>query len=395
MGDEQRENGSVPHVIPHVLREDAAGASGWADAAVIVPWTIYQQYGDKRVLAENYGVMQRWVAFMHEQAGADLIWSGNKHFGAWLAMDRADLMGRRGLTETELIATAFYAYSTSLLAKVARVLKREEDAHAYEQLAEAVREAFCAEFVTANGRIGSNTQTAYVLSLMFDLLPEEQRPEAARRLVANIRERDNHLATGFLGTPYVCHVLTRFGYLDVAYDLLLQESCPSWLYPVRQRATTIWERWDGSKPDGTFQNPQMNAFNHYAYGAIGDWLYSVVAGLEVDEAKPGYKHVLIQPRPGGGLTYAKASLETGYGRLVSSWQLSHDAFNLSVTIPANTAATIILPVPGIDDIYEGERPLTKAEGSHSNYLCLQSAVSCGIGPPSAIRHKNMYASYLM
>jgi alpha-L-rhamnosidase len=361
LADEQRQDGAVPNVIPNVLGEEKAGATGWADAAVIVPWTLYQCYGDKRVLAENYNTMQRWVAYMYERAGADFIWSGDTHYGDWLATDRDDL-DRYGLTDTDLIATAFFAYSTTLLAKIARVLDREEDAQAYDRVAAAIRQAFCNEFVTRNGRIGTNTQTAYVLPLMFDLLPEEQRPEAARRLVANIRDRDNHLSTGFLGTPYLCHVLTRFGYLDVAYDLLRQETCPSWLYPITRGATTIWERWDGIKPDGSFQNAKMNSFNHYAYGAIGHWLYSVVAGIEIDEQKPGYKHVLIHPRPGGELTYAEAWVETGYGRLSSRWQLADDTFTLRLTIPANTTATVTLPASDVDAVFESERPLAEAEG---------------------------------
>ena len=196
---------------------------------------------------------------------------------------------------------------------------------------------------------------------MFDLLPEAQRPEAARRLVANIRERDTHLATGFLGTPYLCHVLTRFGYLDVAYDLLLQERCPSWLYPVAQGATTIWERWDGLRPDGTFQNPAMNSFNHCAYGAIGHWLYSAVAGIQIDGAKPGYKHTLIQPQLGGNLDFAKAELVTGYGRLASHWQLNEETLTLDVTIPPNTTATIVLPMTDSAAVLEGERPLEDVE----------------------------------
>jgi alpha-L-rhamnosidase len=365
LADDQRADGAVPHVIPHMLQENSAGATGWADAAVIVPWTLYQCFGDKRVLAENYPTMQRWVAFMHERAGADHIWSGDKHFGDWLATDNDEYLGRVGLTDTDLIATAYFAYSTGLLAKIARILRRDEEAEVYEQLATAVRQAFCEEYVTANGRIGTNTQTAYVLPLMFDLLPEALRPEAAQRLVANIRKRGNRLSTGFLGTPYLCHVLARFGYLDVAYDLLLQEDCPSWLYPVTKGATTIWERWDGVKADGSFQNAGMNSFNHYAYGAIGEWLYSTVAGLEIDETRPGYKHALIRPRPGGGLTYANASLATGYGRLASHWQLTDKAFTLHVNIPVNTSATVILPVPDVSDVLEGERPLATGNGIKS------------------------------
>ena len=359
--DDQREDGAVPFVVPHVLPDHAYGAAGWADAVIIVPWTVYLSYGNIRILAENYPAMQRWLAYVYTQAGDDFIWSGDFHFGDWLARDRDDLGTPFGLTETDLIATAYYAYSAALLANIARVLNRNEDADLYEAIAAQVRTAFCDEFVTKNGRISGNTQTAYVLTLMFDLLPEAQRPEAARRLVANIRERDTHLATGFLGTPYLCHVLTRFGYLDVAYDLLLQERCPSWLYPVAQGATTIWERWDGLRLDGTFQNPAMNSFNHCAYGAIGHWLYSAVAGIQIDGAKPGYKHTLIQPQLGGNLDFAKAELVTGYGRLASHWQLNEETLTLDVTIPPNTTATIVLPMTDSAAVLEGERPLEDVE----------------------------------
>ena len=168
--------------------------------------------------------------------------------------------------------------------------------------------------------MGEGTQTAYALALQFDLLPEEMRAAAAKRLAEDVRTR-KHLTTGFLGTPYLCHVLSRYGYLDEAYLLLNREDYPSWLYPVKQGATTIWERWDGQKPDGSFQTTEMNSFNHYAYGAIGDWMYRVMAGIEIDEAAPGYKHVLIQPRPGGGFTSVKASHETPYGKVASAWTL--------------------------------------------------------------------------
>ncbi|MCB0008699.1 MAG: hypothetical protein KDE04_19675 [Anaerolineales bacterium] len=360
--DEQREDGAVPFVVPQVLPDQAFGAAGWSDAVIIVPWTVYQSYGNLRILAENYPAMQLWLAYVYERAGENFIWSGDFQFGDWLARDRDDLGTPFGLTDPDLVATAFYAHSATLLAKIARVLKRPEDAEAYEGIAARVRAAFCAEFVTATGRISSNTQTAYVLALMFDLLPEAQRPEAARRLAANIRERDTHLATGFLGTPYLCQVLSRFGYLDLAYELLLQESCPSWLYPVTQGATTVWERWDGLKPDGTFQDPAMNSFNHYAYGAIGHWLYSAVAGLQIDGAAPGYKHVLIQPQVGGDLAYARAELLTGYGRLACHWQLAGETFTLDVTIPPNTAATISLPLADTAIIQEGGQPLEAVEG---------------------------------
>jgi len=297
--------------------------------------------------------MQAWVAYMKAQAGDDLVWSSGFHFGDWLAYSTTNPAYPGATTGTDVIATAFFAHSTSLLAKTARVLGRESDRLAYEALASDIRAAFQKEFVTATGRVAENTQTAYALSLNFDLLAQTQRPEAARRLAADVRERENHLTTGFLGTPYLNDVLTRFGHLDVAYDLLLQESYPSWLYPVTQGATTIWERWDGQKPDGSFQSPTMNSFNHYAYGAVGDWMYRVVAGIDTSSAAPGYKHVVIHPRPGGGLTHAKASLETMYGTVASSWETDDNRFELTVSIPPNTDATVRLPDGRVESIGSG------------------------------------------
>jgi alpha-L-rhamnosidase len=241
-------------------------------------------------------------------------------------------------------------------------LGKTSDAERYADLADKVKAAFNNEFVTPSGRIGPNTQTAYVLALHFDLLPEPTRPVAVERLVEEIRRDQHHLTTGFVGTPYLCHVLSRYGHLDEAYALLNQESCPSWLYPVKQGATTIWERWDGIKADGSFQDAEMNSFNHYAYGAIGDWLYQVVAGIEVDPATPGYKRILIQPQPGGGLTYANASLDSMYGRIESRWTLGDDNFQLAVTIPANTEGVVRLPAQSVDDITEQGQVLDHVEG---------------------------------
>ena len=175
------------------------------------------------------------------------------------------------------------------------------------------------------------------------MLPEALRHEAAEKLADNVKSYDNHLTTGFLGTPYLCHVLSRYGYTDVAYTLLMQETYPSWLYPVKMGATTIWERWDGIKPDSTFQTPGMNSFNHYAYGAIGDWMYRVVAGLDTDEEQPGYKKIIIRPHPGGKLTNAAATLNTYYGKLHSGWKLENDKLTLEVEVPANTTATVYIP----------------------------------------------------
>ncbi|MBL7199077.1 MAG: glycoside hydrolase family 78 protein [Anaerolineae bacterium] len=362
---DQAENGAVGHVIPNVMRRrrgQAGGSAAWGDASTICPWTIYLCYGDMRILAEQYDSMRAWVEYIAAEAGEDRLWSSGFHFGDWLAYatTRSDYPG--ATTDKDLIATAFFAYSTALVGQTAQVLGKTQDAAHYAALLAEIVEAFRREFVTETGRMASNTQTAYTLALWFDLLPEALRPEAARRLAEDVKSFQNHLTTGFVGTPYLCHTLSSNGYLDVAYDLLNQESYPSWLYPVTQGATTIWERWDGIKPDGSFQDAGMNSFNHYAYGAIGSWLYQVVAGLEIDPQAPGYKHALIQPQPGGGLSSAAATLETIYGPLGSAWELDEDEFSLQVTVPANTWATVRLPDASLAQVTESGQPLTGGEG---------------------------------
>jgi alpha-L-rhamnosidase len=351
-------------VIPDVLGspdKPAGGSAGWADVAVIIPWNMYLLYGDTQLLGEQYPSMKAWVDYAHGRAGDDDIWDGDFHFGDWLAFatTRSDYPG--ATTSKDLIATAFLAHSADLLARAARVLGKPDDAAQYEALVERVKKAFNREYVTATGRVGEATQTAYVLALEFNLLPDEVRPVAAARLAKEIRDR-GHLTTGFLGTPYLCHVLTRFGYLDEAYLLLNRQEYPSWLYPVTQGATTIWERWDGQKPDGSFQDVGMNSFNHYAYGAVGDWMYRVMAGLDVDPAAPGYKHVLIQPRPGGGFTSVKASHESLYGQVASAWTLDGSTFSLTVDVPANTHATIRLPGAKVASVTLDGKPLAIGNG---------------------------------
>jgi len=367
---DQIESGSVPWVIPDVLSSKdrpAGGAAGWADVAVIIPWTMYLTYGDKRVLDVQYNSMNKWIEYMRKRAGDDYIWDGDYHFGDWLAFatTRPDYPG--ATTGKDLIATAFYAHSTDLMQRIAHVLGKEDDAARYHELFGKIRTAFQREFVTETGRVGEGTQTAYVLALDFDLLPDQLRPVAAKRLAQDVRER-KHLTTGFLGTPYLCHVLSRFGYLDEAYLLLNREDYPSWLYPVKQGATTIWERWDGQKPDGTFQDKGMNSFNHYAYGAVGDWMYEVVAGIDLDPAAPGYKHILIQPQPGGSLTRARASHASMYGRVESGWEIKDQQFVLTIEIPANTRATVRLPKATLNQVSESGKPFTAGNARQDGNL---------------------------
>ena len=365
---DQFENGSVPHVVPNVLPKfegrDPGGAAGWADVATIIPWNMYLAYGDTRVLETQYESMSRWVGYQKARAGDDYIWDGDFHFGDWLAFASAGMAANDypgATTGKDFIATAYFARSTDLLRRAALVLGKKEDAARYADQLAKIKAAFRREFVTDAGRVGEGTQTAYALALQFDLLPEELRAAAARRLAEDVRAR-KHLTTGFLGTPPLCHVLSRYGYLDEAYLLLNREDYPSWLYPVKQGATTIWERWDGQKPDGSFQTTEMNSFNHYAYGAIGDWMYRVMAGIDVDEATPGYKHVLIQPRPGGGFTSVKASHETPYGKVASAWTIAGGRFELAVEVPPNTKATVRLPKAQLSSVTEGGTPLGDGNG---------------------------------
>lgn len=340
---DQQPDGSVPFVIPNVLGKGTS--AGWADVATIIPWNMYLAYGDKRILEKQYPSMKAWVDYIRSQTHDDL-WNSGFHFGDWLFYrPSSDEDGRSVGTDKFLIAQCFYAHSTQLLIDAARVLGKTADVDQYSALLQRIKTAFLGEYVTPNGRLISGTQTAYVLALQFDMLPENLRAPAAERLVRNIADYKYHLTTGFLGTPYLCHVLSRYGYTPVAYRLLLQDTYPSWLYPVKMGATTIWERWDGIRPDSTFEDAGMNSFNHYAYGAIGDWMYRVVAGIDTYEDGPGYHHILIAPHPGGGLASASADLQTGYGLVSSHWSQSGGNLTMDVVIPANTTATIRIPAP--------------------------------------------------
>jgi alpha-L-rhamnosidase len=344
---DQKPGGEVPDVIPDVLnRQDAKTAvpsAGWGDVAVIVPWTVFQVYGDKQLLENQYPSMKSWVEYIRGKSGDSFIWKGGSKYGDWLFYHPPvnNHTEPDGFTEHDFISTAFYAYSTNLLAKAAKELGKTEDERIYTDLFNKIMLVFNREWVTPAGRVGTNSQTSYVLALMFDLLPEELRANAAKFLAGDIKSRRNHLSTGFLGTPYLCHVLSRFGYTDVAYDLLLQETYPSWLYPVKMGATTIWERWDGQKTDSTFQDKGMNSFNHYAYGAIGDWIYRNSAGI--DNNRPGYKEILIHPAFSKRLDFSKADFESPYGTISSGWERNGKKVTGKIIIPVNTTATIVLP----------------------------------------------------
>ena len=362
---DQEDDGAVPYVIPNVLshktRTGAAASAGWADVATVLPWTLYLSYGERRILEEQYPSMKAWVEYIRRQAGDQFIWKGGHSFGDWLAYSTTDADYPGATTDKDLIQTAYFARSTDLLRSTAEVLGKKEDADFYAGLLDHIRSAFQTEFVTPNGRLSSNTQTAYSLALAFDLLPESQRKEAAERLAADVRAF-KHITTGFLGTPLICQVLSDYGYFDEAYMLLNRTEYPSWLYPITRDATTIWERWDGIKPDGSFQDKSMNSFNHYAYGAIGEWMYRVIAGIVIDPKQPGYKHILIQPHPGGGLSLTKASVQSMYGKVASSWELKEGKMTLRVQVPANATASVRLPKAKLEQVTESGKPLQLSLG---------------------------------
>ncbi len=339
---DQLENGSVPYLIPDIHYKN--GSTGWGDASVIVPWVLYQKYGDTAILKQQYESMKAWVAFLTDLAGDNLLIQDGHHFGDWMYfVHPLRNEPKPGHTDLDLIATAYFAHSSHLLSKVSAVLGYEEDRRRYANQLERIKAAFQREFRTASGRLSPNSQTAYVLALAFDLIGEAYESKATQYLVKNIEERDYHLSTGFLGTPLLCNVLSEHGYTDVAYRLLLQESFPSWLYMVKLGATTMWERWDGIKPDGSFQLPYANSFNHFAKGAIGDWMYSTIGGIRHDEQNPGYKHIILKPEPGKGLDYARAVLESPYGEVSCFWAIRNQQLFVEVNIPPNTTATLFLP----------------------------------------------------
>ncbi|MEO6733831.1 MAG: family 78 glycoside hydrolase catalytic domain [Ferruginibacter sp.] len=359
---DQLPSGKVPDVIPNVLNYPNGGATGWSDVATVVPWNMYLAYGDKRLLEEQYPSMKGWVTFMTDSS-KNYLWNKGFHYGDWLSyMKDNDLFGQSAITDKYLIAQCFYAHSTQLLIKTAKVLGKTEDIAKYQELLNHIKEAFVKEYVTSSGRLVSNTQTAYVLTLNFDMLPEELRGQAVDRLVENIRSYNNHITTGFLGTPYICHVLSRFGKTDVAYNLLLQETFPSWLYPVNMGATTIWERWNGIRPDSTFEPASMNSFNHYAYGAIGDWMYRQMVGLDTEEDGVGYKKINIQPHIGGGFTHAAVTYQTPYGKLSSGWKIENGRLIVDAEIPANTTVTIYIPATNADVVLEGGKKVSSIKG---------------------------------
>lgn len=357
---EQQKAGYVPVVIPNVLWGSGIWnitTTGWGDAATIMPFMLYLYYGDVSALEAQYDSMKDWVEYMRAQdtLGVDRYYGF--HLGDWLAQDTKDPDNLYGLTPTDLIATAYYAYSAELVAKAAAILGKDEDASEYAALAERIREAFRREYVSESGRIVSETQTAHLIALHMNMVKKEQRPTTVHHLAERLRIDNMLLTTGFLGTPYLCPVLSENGLNEYAYTLLLANKCPSWLYAVEMGATTIWERWNSVRPDGSFGPVSMNSLNHYAFGSIVEWMYRYVLGINPVEDAPAFKRVRLAPMPNDMLQHAEGSIRTQYGTIASKWALEGDAVSLSFTIPFNVTAEIHLPDAEGMQVLENGKPV--------------------------------------
>lgn len=326
--------------------EKAAGSCAWGDAATIIPWTVYVFFGDKSLLEEQYKNMKLWVDYIRmideTKCGGKYLWTHGFHYGDWLALDNYRKDTCIGATDTYYVASGYYLYSAELTAKAATVLKKEEDAAYYTALAEKIRTAMRKEYFTETGRLAADTQTALVLALKLNIVPENAKDRTIKALKRKLDEENIHHTTGFVGTPYLCPVLTDNGLADYAYTLLLNEDYPSWLYEVNMGATTIWERWNSVLPDGSISDTGMNSLNHYAYGSIVEWMYRYMCGLNPDEKNPGFKEFVIKPYPDKRFDYAKAEYRSVYGLIESGWRKEENGWKFNLTVPFDTRATFVI-----------------------------------------------------
>ncbi|RAV05063.1 alfa-L-rhamnosidase RamA [Paenibacillus sp. YN15] len=353
--DQAALDGVVPHVVPafgagQAGDENGKGSSAWSEAATVIPWNLYLHYGDRAILEQQLDSMKAYVDSIRRQDDGSRLWNTGFHYGDWLALDGQGEFAVFGGTPTDLISTAYYAYSAELVAKAAKVLGREEVAEEYGRLAAEVRKAFTEEFISPRGRLAVDTQTAYILALFMDLAPEEFRLRILDSLKQNLEKNKNYLKTGFVGTPYFCRVLSENGCNDLAYKLLLNEEFPSWLYAVKLGATTIWERWNSLLPDGKFGELGMNSLNHYTYGSIAEWMYRNMCGIQPLEDCPGFRRIRLAPQPNRQLEYAKAVLDTAAGRYESGWSYEGNSLRYHFRIPFHAQAELALPDAAAEDI---------------------------------------------
>jgi alpha-L-rhamnosidase len=346
---DQSPEGAVPLVVPsQVFGPEPWGfvAAAWSDAAVVVPCTLYERYGDRDALERQFDSMRAWVDFVRAKAGDRMLWPEEPQLGDWLDPSAPPDNAGKARTDAVLVASAYFARSAQLVSRAAAILGHDDLAEDYDALAAEVRRAFRDEYVAPSGRLSSDAMTAYALAIAFDLYETDtQRERAAARMATLAAADHHHVATGFVGTPLVLPALTALGDTATAYKLLTQTSCPSWLYPVTMGATTVWERWDSMLPDGSINPGEMTSFNHYAFGAVADWMHQTIGGIA--PATPGYRELRVAPIPGGGITWAECALRTPYGRAACRWELEGDELSLTLDVPPNSTATVVLP--GSDD----------------------------------------------
>ena len=354
MRTSQRNDGAYADIAPALNIHETYLHNGWGDAGVIIPWQIYQQYGDTQVIRDHYASMKAWVDALYKSTNGTYIRQDNTGYGDWLGVES---------TSPSLTDTGFFIYSCELFSKMAKAIDRSDDADYYADMAQQAKQAWKNRFQNADGTIKETTQTACIVALQFNIVEDENdRAKIAKQLVDNIKAHDYHLTVGFVGVSYLCPVLSEMGYSDVAYALLQQETYPSWLYSVNQGATTIWERWNSYTKDNGFGPVSMNSFNHYSYGAIVEWMYRYMLGIERDENNVGYKHFILQPQLGGTITSVSGYFDTVYGRINSSWSIEDDSFTYSATVPANTMATLYLPILGDGSVTESGVLAENSEG---------------------------------
>ena len=367
--DAQADDGRFADFSPHPYGRNVrfTGAPAWGDAGTIVPWRAYVNYGDTRLLADHYTAARRWVDFIRRE-NPDLIWRKNRgnDYNDWLNGDWVKQAGwptTGGSVPKEVFATAFFAHSTELVAKMAQVLARDAEAQTYSDLADEIKAAFNRAFVTAAGGIQGDTQAGYALALHFNLLPEPLRAKAADELVEGIHRYGDHLSTGIQSTHRAMLELTRWGHTTLAWQLLTNRTFPSWGYMIENGATTIWERWDGYVQGRGFQDAGMNSFNHWALGSVGEWMSRHILGFNPDEDRPGWKHFTIRPRPGGGVTWARGRYDSIRGPITSDWKLEPGRMLLNVSIPANTSATVWIPAADVGRVTESGQPARQTAGA--------------------------------
>ncbi|MHA1300557.1 MAG: glycoside hydrolase family 78 protein [Candidatus Helarchaeota archaeon] len=368
--DAQYKNGKFPDMVPDPLRKSIlrilfTGAPAWSDCGLLLPWDVYLNYGDKRLIKQHYKAAKKFIDYIKSK-NPKLIWKKSRgaNYGDWLNGDKIKAKGypkKGGQIPKEVLSTAYFAHSTEILSKMAEVVGIENDQKYYANLANKIKKKFVEKFVTNDGKIKKDTQAGYALALHFNLLPDKLRFKAVENMLNAIEKYDRRISTGFCSTLPMMLELTRWGHNDIAYELLLSRKFPSWFYMIENGATTMWERWDGFVKGRGFQSKFMNSFCHYAYGSVGEWIFKIILGIDLDEEHPGYKHFFIHPRPGGSLQWAKGHYYSIHGKILVDWKLENDNFDLEVAIPPNTTATIYIPTKNPVYVKENGEKITDSE----------------------------------